>query len=101
MKNIEIETGKSNFKYLYKITDIEIDKVTFVKYEVISTGNILDSTKSTITLGNIEGKEIHICKPYIICELAGKVGMLIKGFEVELIGKSRKKVHVNKIIHLE
>ncbi|MDD3474402.1 MAG: hypothetical protein PHP08_00680 [Candidatus Dojkabacteria bacterium] len=101
-KGIEIENNKIDFKYLYRITDIEIDKVTFIKYEINPpTTSISNSSKSVITLGNIEGREIYICKPDVIYEIAGKVGSVIKGFEVDILGKSRKKVLVSKIIWME
>lgn len=99
---IQINNNKIDFKYLFKIAKIDIDRVTFKKFEVENpTMNIIDNTKSNISIGKEIGEEIHICKPDVIYEVAGKVGSVIKGFEVVLLGKSRKKVLVSKILYIE
>ncbi len=54
-----------------------------------------------VNLDKEVGEETYQCKPEVIMELAGKTGHIIKGFEVEMTGKKKKKVLVNKIIELE
>ena len=99
---MEIESDKINFNELYRITKIELDTVTFKKYMINrnpTLGYYIGS--ESVELGKEIGEEIHKCKPELIAELAGNVGMIIKGFEVTLNGKSKKKVVVSKIIKLD
>lgn len=90
---MELETSKIDFKHLFKIVSIDIDKVKFKKYEISRNSSIMSNSGfELVELGKEIGEETHICKPDVIYEIAGKVGSIIKGFEVQLTGKSRKKV---------
>lgn len=98
MKNsFEIEKSKIDFKFLWKIGNIRLNEVTFVKYGIERTMSILSDNKETIALRESIGDEIHKCTPSIIEELSGRVGEVIKGFAVERKGRI---VRVNKIVNL-
>lgn len=98
---MEIESSKINFNELYRITKIDIDTVTFKKYGIDKNPTFSRIGYESVSLGKELGEEIHKCKPEIILELAGHVGIIIKGFEVSFVGKLKKKIIVNKIIKLE
>jgi len=99
---MEMESSKIDFKELYKVTKIDLDIVTFKKYEIRRNAGIVAKFEHEIVdLGKEIGEETHVCKLEIVAELAGKVGLIIKGFNVEVTGKKKKKVSVSKIIYLD
>lgn len=96
---IELDIKDIDFRFLFKVTEINVDRATFKKYGI----KRLDSEnegKELIDIGEEIGKETHLVTPDIAAELAGNVGMLIKGFKVVVRGKSRKKSIVSKIIKI-
>jgi len=98
---MEIETSKINFDSLYKVVKIEFEIVTFKRYNVSTNPTLMKPGYSFIEFGKEIGEETLKCKPDVIAELAGKVGMIIKGFEIVVAGKKVKKVLVSKIIKLD
>ncbi len=97
MKEIEIEKSKIDFKQLWKIGKIDVDRVTFVKYGIERTMSMNDENKETVVLREVIGEETYKCTPSIIEELSGRVGEIIKGFVVERKGRI---VRVSKIVNL-
>lgn len=98
MRKLEIEKNKIDFKSLWKIGKIDVDKVTFVKYEIERTDSIEYENKETIVLAGLIGEETHKCSIGVIMTLGRRVGDVIKGFVLEKKGKSIK---VEKIIEIE
>lgn len=98
MKKFDIEKDKIDFKNLWKIGKIDVDKVTFVKYGIERTNSIEDENKDTVALGGVIGEETHKCSPGVIMTLGRRVGDIIKDFVVE---KKSKSVKVEKIIEIE
>lgn len=95
IKNIEVEKSKIDFKSLYLIKEINIDTVTFIKYETdISMSMMHNDTHSNVVLKDIIGTETFRASIDSLIELAGKTGILIKGFEIE---KIKKRVEITKI----
>lgn len=97
---MKFEATKINFTELYKIVKIELDIVTFKKY-TINRNPTLETGYESVELGKEIGEEIHKCKPEVILEIAGRVGMIIKGFGVVMTGRKVKKIVVDKIFKLE
>lgn len=96
--SFEIEKNKINFTHLWKIKMIDVNVVTFEKYEVHPECSISDSVnKSKITLKDFIGTEIHKVSPEVQIELSGKVGEVIKDFELSKVGGT---IRVKKIIWL-
>lgn len=96
--SFEIEKNKINFTHLWKIKMIDVNVVTFEKYEVHPECSISDSVnKSKITLKDFIGTEIHKVSPEVQIELSGKVGEVIKDFESSKVGGT---IRVKKIIWL-
>ena len=93
----DIKKDKINFDHLWKITHIDVDTVTFTKYEIQLTQSLNNSDNSTVTLKNVIGIEIHKVSPDIQMELCGTVGKIIKSFEAS---KFNKHVKISKIIYL-
>lgn len=99
MKNkIEIDIGKVDFKVLWKIKEINLDTITFVKYD-IGRGMSLEEGKESILLEDVIGTETHKCQSNVILQIGGEVGKIIKGFKLEKTGKTTIKV--TNIIKLE
>jgi len=94
---LEIENSKINFDHLWKIKEIDVNIVTFSKYEIRPEMSIGDSTKSIIALKELIGQETHKVTPDIQLELNGKVGEIIKGFESS---KHNNSIRIKKIIWL-
>lgn len=99
---MEIDVNKiGNLKFIFKITKIDIEKVTFKRYEVKTPKtSLLDSTKSTIEIGELIGEETYYATPELIEKIAGNSGMIFLKFTVELKGIKKKKVIVNKIFEI-
>lgn len=97
MKQIEIEKGKVDFGFLWKIGKIDIDRVTFVKYGIERTMS-MNEGKENVVLKEAMGDETYKCYPSVIEGLSGKVGEVIKGFVVERKGRN---VRVSKIMNLD
>lgn len=98
---MEIETSKVDFKSLFKVVRIDINIVTFRRYEIERNASLVAKEGyETVKLGKEIGEEVHVCKPEVVAELAGKVGLTVKGFEIKIMGKKNKKVIVDKIIYL-
>ena len=95
--NFEIETNKINFTCLWRITDINVDTVTFTKHEINLNQSIINPINTSVSLRNIIGSEIHRVSPEIQLQLCGRVGEIIKGFESSKISRTIK---VTKIIYL-
>lgn len=99
----EMEISKIDFNYLYKIVKINVDKVTFRKYSInrlslpITLSNMMSEKKELVVLNKEIGDETYVVKPEVSILIAGKVGKIIKKFNVELSGKKRKKMIVNEI----
>jgi hypothetical protein len=100
MNSIEIKKGDIDFKYLWKIIKLDIDKVTFRKYNIRRLMSDRDGYEF-IELTEDVGEETHSCKPEVIMQLAGKVGTIIKGFICELVGEKKDKVKIGNIVCLE
>lgn len=98
MKKLDIEKDKIDFKSLWKIGKIDVDKVTFVKYGIERTNSIEDENKDTVALSGVIGEETHKCSPGVIMTLGRRVGDIIKDFVIE---KKSKSVKVEKIIEIE
>lgn len=98
VKQIEINKNNVNFDVLWKIKEINVDTITFVKYKIKRMMSIIDDNNETIVLDEVIGEETHKCVPDIILENGGKVGEVIKGFKLEKKGKA---VKVTNIIKLE
>jgi hypothetical protein len=91
MTELIIEKGKlEGVKYLWKIKAIEVDIVTLVKYKIQRNMSMLDENKEVIILDEMIGEEKHKCYPHIILQIGGKVGEVLKSFEIEQKGKSIK-----------
>lgn len=98
---MEMKTEDIDFKHLFKVTKIDLNIVTFKKYDVERNSTLVAKEGyETVKLGKEIGEEIHICKPDIIGEIAGKTGLVIKGFKVKVTGKKVKKVVVDEIVLL-
>lgn len=97
-KKFEIDKNKIDFDVLWKIGKIDVDKVTFIKYNIDKNQSVLGNDKETIVLSGVIGEETHRCQPSIIQELHGRVGDVIKSFKIE---KKGRLVKVNKIIEIE
>lgn len=90
-----------DLKFIFKITKIDIEKISFKRYEVKTPKmSLLDSTKSTIEIGELIGEETYYATPELIVEIAGNSGMMFPKFTVELKGTKKKKVIVNKIFKI-
>ncbi len=90
---MEIEKNKIDFNFLFKIAEINIETIKFIKYEISRNMSLINTeTHSTISIKEQIGIETHRATTDIIKEVAGKTGELIKGFEVEKIGKFSVKV---------
>ncbi len=96
-KSFEIEKNKINFDHIWKIKEIDVNTVTFAKYEIHPEMSIEDPTKAIIVLKELIGQETHKVTPDIQLELSGKVGETIKGFESS---KHNNGVRIKKIIWL-
>ena len=92
---MEIEKNKVNFDHLWKIDKIDVDIVTFTKYETKPEMSLNDPTKSSIALLKALGSETHKVSPDVQLELTGKVGSYIRGFESGRLGRL---VRIKKII---
>lgn len=97
-RKIEIEKDKIDFTVLWKIGKIDVDKVTFIKYDIERNQSLMGSGNETIVLGEVIGEETHKCQPSIIQQLRGRVGDIIKDFKTE---KKSKVVKVSKIVEIE
>lgn len=91
MKHFEIEKGKIDFESIWKIGKIDVDKVTFIKHRIERTMSMNDD-KEIVTLEEIVGEETYKCIPDVILKLGGRVGDVIKKFEIERKGKTDVKV---------
>lgn len=97
-KKIEIDKNKIDFDVLWKIGKIDVDKITFIKYNIDKNQSVLGNDKETIILSGVIGEEIHKCHPHIIQELRGRVGDVIKDFKTE---KKGRLVKVSQIVEIE
>lgn len=93
--NLEIEKSKIDFKFLWKIKEIDVNLVKFEKYAIHPEKSINDENKSIITLRDLIGIETHKVTPDTQLELSGRVGEIIKSFEAD---KHNNTVRVKKII---
>ncbi len=97
-QSFEIEKSKIDFKYLWKIKEINVNIVIFEKYAIHSNMSINDPIRySNIILKELIGTETHKVTPDIQLELSGKVGEIIKSFEAS---KHNGVVKIKKIIWL-
>ena len=95
-QSFEIEKSKIDFKHLWKIKEIDVNVVVFEKYAIHPEMSISDPTnKSIISLKEFIGTETHKVTPDIQLELSGKVGEIIKSFE---LNKHNNSVKVKKIV---
>ena len=95
-QSFEIEKSKIDFKYLWKIKEIDVNVVVFEKYAIHPEMSISDPTnKSIISLKEFIGTETHKVTPDIQLELSGKVGEIIKSFE---LNKHNNSVKVKNIV---
>lgn len=97
VNSFEIEKSKIDFKHIWKIKEFDVNIVTFAKYDITSNGSIDNPLKCNITLKELIGTEKHKVSPDVQIELSGKVGEMLKGFEVV---KHNNTIRVNKIIWL-
>lgn len=97
-KVIVIDKDNIDFTVLWKIGKIDVDKVTFIKYNIDINQSILGEDKETVVLSEVIGEETHKCQPAIIQQLSGRVGNVIKDFKTE---KKSKVVKVSEIIEVE
>lgn len=96
---LEFDESEIDFKHLFRIIRINLNKVTFRKY-VIGTFNSIDNDKITVSLKDDIGEEVYEVTPEVNLLLAGHVGDIIKGFKGVLEGKKKKKFVINKIIEI-
>lgn len=90
---MEIEKDKVDFNFLFKIAEINIETVKFIKYEISRNMSLINTeTHTNISTKEQIGIETHRATVDVIKEIAGRTGELIKGFEVEKIGKFSIKV---------
>lgn len=98
MNQIEIEKNKVNFKYLWKIKEIDVNIISFTKHLISAPVDSLETPNNVIiTLKETMGTETHKVTPDVQLELSGKVGEIIKGFQSD---KLNNNVKVKKIIWL-
>ena len=97
-RKIEIDKNKIDFDVLWKIGKIDVDKITFIKYNIDKNQSVLGNNKETIVLNGVIGEETHKCQLSIIQELRGRVGDIIKDFKTE---KKSRTVKVSKIIEID
>lgn len=95
--NLEIEKSKIDFKFLWKIKEIDVNLVKFEKYAIHPEKSINDQSKVIVALKELIGTETHKVTSDVQLELSGKVGEIIKSFEV---GKYNNSVRVKTIIWL-
>lgn len=101
MNTFEVPMESANIKELFIVSKIDVDKVTFRKYDLkIPKSSLLSETTALIELNSLIGEETHLATPDIVAELAGKTGTAIKGFTVKVTGKTRKKVLINSVEYL-
>lgn len=94
----EIDKDRINFRCVWRIGKIDIDKVTFIKYGIERMKSMSNGNKEIVVLKEVMGDETHKCNTSVIEELSGKVGEVIKEFVVERKGKNIK---ISKIVWLE
>lgn len=97
-KSFEIDKNKIDFTVLWKIGKLDVDKVTFIKYDIERNQSLMGSGSETIVLSEVIGEETHKCQLSVIEEVSGRVGDIIKGFKME---KKGKIIKVSKIIELD
>lgn len=97
IKSFEISKNRIDFDSIWKIKEINVNIVTFAKYEIHPEMSIGDPTKSIIALKELIGQETHKVTPDVQLELSGKVGEIIKSFESS---KHNNGVRIKKIIWL-
>ena len=96
---LEFDELEIDFKHLFRIIRINLNKVTFRRY-VIGTFDSLDNDKITVNLKDDIGEEVYEVTPEINLLLLGRVGDVIKKFDGKLEGKKKKKLVINKIIEI-
>jgi hypothetical protein len=97
-KGFELKSSEIDFSYVWKIGKIDVDRVTFVKYNIDKNQSVLGNNKETVVLKEVIGEETHKCQPAIIEALSGRVGDVVKGFKTE---KKSRVVKVSKVIELD
>lgn len=93
---IEINKSEIDFNHLWKISNIDLDKIKFVKYNIKQNVSISDD-KVTILFEDIIGEETHKAVPSVILNLTGRVGDIIKGFKTQ---QKSQAVKIYQIIEL-
>lgn len=94
-QQLEIEKSKIDFKFLWKIKEIDVNIVKFEKYAIYPEKSFNDQNKSVVSLRELIGIETHKVTSDIQLELCGKVGEIIKSFEA---GKHNNTVRIKKIV---
>lgn len=102
MTSVEINNNQlTGLTSVYKVVKINLDVITFERYEINKpVSSLTDDKKSIIELGKKIGEETHLVSQEVICGLAGNTGMIIKGFRVSVKGKTRKKIVVTEVDYL-
>lgn len=99
---MEIKTENINFRHLFKIMKIELDVVTFKKFNIKRNSGLTSiSGFEIVELGEEVGTEIHRVTPELLEELIGNTGMIVKTLVAKTMGKKVKKVFVSKVIKIE
>lgn len=95
---LDIEKSKITFDCLWKIKQVDVDIITLAKYAIHPEMSINNpTTHSIITLKELIGTETHKLNPNIQVEVAGKVGEILKSFEMK---RTNSSVKISKITWL-
>lgn len=95
MKNrIELKKEDINFQFLWKIKEINVDTITFSKYDINREMSLNNEDMENIVLRDVVGTETHKCTPNVILEMGGKVGEIIKGFTLDKINRTVRVINI-------
>lgn len=96
---MELKKEDIDFTHVFKVVKINEDKVTFKKY-VVRRLMSMNEGFEIVSLTDEIGEETHPCKPDVLMKLAGKVGIIVKEFKCELIGKRKDRIMVVDVVLL-
>ncbi len=99
---MKIRSEDITFKHLFKITKIELDIVTFKKYNITKNSTLSSEPGyEVVELAEEIGTEIHRITPELLADLIGNTGIIVKSLVVRTTGKRTKKVFVSKLIKID
>lgn len=97
---LNIVKDKIDFKVLYRIVKLNIDKVTLKKYDVIRSLSERGDNFEIVNLGKEIGELTVNVLPEVAVEVSKMIGNVVKDFKIELAGKKKKKSVISEIIKI-